>query len=148
MTFVIEIDIAAPPEVVFRSVADFSISPRWYSALRHVARVHGDGGLGTEYAAHRLLPTGVAVNAVTVTTYDEGREVTFTSTSGPTPFTYRYRVAPTATGATLQLEGSISAMGLPLPGPARLLGSVAEQLFSRGMRDNLTDLKEIIEQQG
>lgn len=143
MTFTIEINIAAPPETVFRIVADFAAAPGWYSALRHVVRVRGDGGLNSEYTAHRHLPSGPVVNTVAVTTYVEGREVTFTSVSGPTPFVYRYRVAPASPGTTLHLEGSIEATGLP--GPARLLGTVAEQLFSRGMRDNLKNLKDLTE---
>jgi len=62
----------------------------------------------------------------------------------PTPFSYRYRVRRVPHGTRLELEGSISAAGLP--GPARLLGALAEPLFQRGMRSNLETLKRILEQ--
>jgi uncharacterized protein YndB with AHSA1/START domain len=143
MTFTLTLDIAAPPDAVFGFVADFATTPTWYSAVQRVDHLSGSGGLGTEYAVHRRLPSGAVVNTVSVTSYIEGREVTFTSIAGPTPFSYRYRVHPTRSGTTLELEGSISAAGLP--GPARLLGPVAERLFTRGMRDNLGTLKHILE---
>jgi hypothetical protein len=80
---------------------------------------------------------------VEVTAFEEGREVTFTSLSGPTPFVYRYLVEPEGDGSLLTLEGSISGAGLS--GPAALLGPLAEGVFKRGMRDNLGVLKEILD---
>jgi hypothetical protein len=143
MTFTLDLDIAATPAEVFAFVADFTTTPQWYSAVQRVELVRGNGGVGTEYALHRRLPTGAAVNTVAVTSYLEGQEITLTSVDGPTPFTYRYRVRPGPSGARLQLEGTISATGLS--GPARLLGPVAERLFKRGMRDNLGTLREILQ---
>lgn len=143
MTFTLDLDIAATPEKVFSFVADFATTPQWYSAVQRVERVRGAVGVGTQYAVHRQLPTGAAVNTVEVTSYLAGQEITFTSIDGPTPFTYQYRVQPARHGTRLQLEGTISAAGLP--GPARLLGPVAEQLFKRGMRDNLGTLKEMLQ---
>lgn len=143
MTFKLNLDIAARPEKVFSFIADFANTPTWYSAVQRVERVSGPGGVGTEYAVHRQLPSGAVVNKVAVTSYIEGQEITFTSIEGPTPFTYRYRVHAAPNGATLELEGSISAAGLP--GPARLLNPVAERLFKHGMRDNLGALKEILQ---
>jgi uncharacterized protein YndB with AHSA1/START domain len=143
MTFTLELDIAAAPADVFTFVADFATTPRWYSAVQRVERVGGDGGIGTRYTVHRHLPTGAVTNGVVVTRYEEGREITFTSVDGPTPFTYRYRVHSAPQGTRLQLEGTISTAGLP--GPARLLGPVAEQLFKRGMRDNLSALRGMLE---
>ena len=143
MTFTLDLDIAATPAQVFTFVADFTTTPRWYSAVKRVELMQGAGGVGTEYALHRGLPTGAAVNTVRVTSYIDGQEITLTSVDGPTPFTYRYRVQPGPRGARLQLEGTISAAGLS--GPARFLGPVAEQWFKRGMRDNLGTLKAILE---
>lgn len=91
----------------------------------------------------RQLPGGPARNEVEITTYESGREVTFTSLSGPTPFVYRYLVEPDGHGTLLTLEGTISGAGLS--GPAALLGPLAERVFKRGMRDNLGLLKEILE---
>jgi carbon monoxide dehydrogenase subunit G len=143
MTFQLSLEIAAPPATVFDFVADFTTMPRWYSAVQRVERIGGTDGLGAQYAVHRDLPGGPARNEVETTAYDHGREVTFTSLSGPTPFVYRYLVEPVGDATRLTLEGSISGAGLS--GPAALLGPLAEGLFKRGMRDNLGVLKEILE---
>ncbi|MEU4339136.1 SRPBCC family protein [Micromonospora lupini] len=143
MSFQLTLDIKAPAAQVFDFVADFTTMPRWYSAVRRVERVEGTHGLGTRYQVYRDLPGGPARNDVAITTYAAGDEVTFTSVSGPTPFTYRYLVRPSGGTTTLVLEGTISAAGLT--GPAALLGPFAEKLFSGGMRDNLGTLKQILE---
>ncbi len=143
MTFTLDLDIAAAPAKVFGFVADFTTTPQWYSAVQRVEHLRGVGGVGTEYAVHRRLPTGPAVNTVAVTGYLEGQEIAFTSVDGPTPFTYRYRVQPAPRGARLELEGAISAAGLPWP--TRLLGPLAERIFEHGMRSNLGTLKALLE---
>jgi hypothetical protein len=143
MTFTLNLDLTASPADVFAFIADFTTTPAWYSAVQRVQHLHGTGGIGTEYVVHRQLPTGPAVNNVVVTDYAEGRGITFTSVTGPTPFVYRYRLTPVPHGTRLDLEGDISAAGLP--GPARLLGPVAEGIFQRGMRTNLSTLKTILE---
>jgi uncharacterized protein YndB with AHSA1/START domain len=143
MTFELTVDIAAPAPRVFAFVADFTTMPRWYSAVRRVERVDGAGGVGTRYEVHRDLPGGAALNEVAITSLVDGQEVTFTSLSGPTPFTYRYRVEPRGDATRLVLEGTISGAGLP--GPAGLLGPLAEKLFKRGMRDNIGTLAAILE---
>jgi len=111
--------------------------------VQQVDRIGGTSGLGTRYAVHRQLPGGPARNEVEITAYESGREVTFTSLSGPTPFVYRYLVEPDGHATQLTLEGRISGAGLT--GPAGLLGPLAEGVFKRGMRDNLGVLKEILE---
>lgn len=128
---------------MFDFVADFTTMPRWYSAVQRVERIGSTSGLGTRYEVHRHLPGGAARNEVEITSYESGREVTFTSLSGPTPFVYRYLVEPDSNATQLSLEGTIS--GAWLTGPAALLGPLAEGLFKRGMRDNLGVLKEILE---
>jgi carbon monoxide dehydrogenase subunit G len=143
MSFKLSLDVAARPDEVFDFVADFTTMPQWYSAVKQVDRVSGDGGVGTRYKVHRRLHGGPALNVVEITTLDNGRRVTFTSKSGPTPFVYDYRVMPTGATTRLTLEGSISGGGLS--GPAALLGPVAESLFKRGMSDNLDELKGILE---
>jgi uncharacterized protein YndB with AHSA1/START domain len=143
VTFQLGLEIAAPVETVFRFVADFTTMPKWYSAVQRVERVEGIGGLGTRYRVYRDLPGGPALNDVTITSYSEGDEVTFTSLNGPTPFTYRYVVRPARDATRLTLEGTISGSGLT--GPAALLGPLAEGLVKRGMRDNLGTLKTLLE---
>lgn len=143
MTFQLSVDIAASPAGVFDFVSDFTTMPRWYSAVQQVDRIGGTSGVGTRYEVHRQLPGGPVRNLAEITTYESGREVTFTSVSGPTPFVYRYLVEPHGEATRLTLEGSISPAGLT--GPAALLGPMAEGLFKRGMRTNLGVLKAILE---
>lgn len=143
MTFQLRLDIAASPATVFAFVSDFTTTPEWYSAVHRVDCIGGTGGLGTRYEVHRQLPGGSAHNEVEITGYESGREVTFSSISGPTPFAYRYIVEPRDAATRLTLEGTIGAAGLT--GPAALLGPVAERFFKRGMRANLDVLARILE---
>jgi hypothetical protein len=84
----------------------------------------------------RSLPGAPAHNDVEVTSYQLDKEVTFASTSGPTPFRYHYRVEPITDGTRLTLDGEISGEGLP--GPAARLGSLASRLFQQGMKRTCT----------
>jgi hypothetical protein len=143
MTFRLNLDVAASPASVFDFVADFTTVPQWYSAVERVEPIHGTGSLGTLYRVYRNLPGGPVQNDVSVTSFSEGHEVTFTSVSGPTPFVYRYIVEPAREVTRLTLEGTISLAGLR--GPAARLGPVAEHLFRRGMRDNMRSLGAILE---
>lgn len=143
MTFHLTSLIAAPPDTVFDFVSDLRTMPRWYSAVESVHLLDGATPPTARYRVRRRLPTGDVENEVRTSTYVPGTEVAFTSISGPTPFTYRYQVTPTSTGAELRLDGSISGAGLPVP--ARLLGPLVEQLFKRGMQENLQKLISIIE---
>jgi uncharacterized membrane protein len=143
MTIHLTTAIAAPQNVVFDFVSDLSTMPQWYSAVESVHLIEGSSRYNARYTVHRRLPTGRARNEVRVTSYISDTEVTFSSVSGPTPFIYCYRMSPTPSGTLLQLEGSITAAGLP--GPSTLLGPVAEKIFGRGMRENLLKLKTIIE---
>lgn len=143
MTFELELDIAANPQRVFDFVADFATVPQWYSAVRRVDRLEGPHALGARYLVYRDLPGGQAENEVEITSFVRGNEVTFASQRGPTPFVYRYEVQPRGTGTRLVLEGSISGEGLR--GPVALFTPLAEGLFKRGMRDNLGELRRILE---
>ncbi|MER8579746.1 hypothetical protein NKG95_13585 [Mesorhizobium sp. M1423] len=78
-----------------------------------------------------------------VTEFDVDALLTLSSLSGPTPFTYRSRLAPTGHKTHLHLEGSITGKGLP--GPMALLAPLASSFFERGMRTNLESLKRIVE---
>ncbi|MER7608963.1 SRPBCC family protein [Nocardioides sp. NPDC127503] len=143
MTFHLTTTIAAPPQTVFDFVSDLRTMPRWYSAVESVHLLEGATPLTAIYRVRRRLPTGNAENEVQTSAYVPSTEVAFTSITGPTPFTYRYRVSPISGRTQLQLDGSITTAGLP--GPAGLLGPFAEQLFKRGMQDNLQQLASIIE---
>lgn len=138
MGFQISLDIDRTPSDVFAFVADFRNMPRWYEAVEQVT---SDGG--SRFHMVRSLAGGRAYNEVEVTSYQVDEEVTFASVSGPTPFTYHYRVEPAAHGTRLTLDGEISGAGLP--GPAGHLGALAGKFFQQGMKKNLQVLKRVLE---
>ncbi|GAA4608563.1 hypothetical protein GCM10023195_33670 [Actinoallomurus liliacearum] len=141
MSFQISLDINRPSDTVFAFIADFRTMPRWYEAVTQVtALTPAFSGNGARFRTVRSLPGGPAHNEVEVTTHIPGEQVTFASTSGPTPFRYHYRVEPTAAGTRLTLEAQISGTGLPHP-----LSGIAEHLFKQGMKKNLHTLRRILE---
>ncbi|WP_326948612.1 SRPBCC family protein [Amycolatopsis sp. NBC_00348] len=142
MSFEITQDIDRPPARVFAFVADVTTMPRWYEAVVRVEPADPVGP-GARFRMVRSLPAGPAHNDVEVVTWVPDEEITFVSVAGPTPFRYRYRFAPTATGTRLTLEGRISAEGLT--GPAGRLGGLAERFFKQGMKTNLRALARLLE---
>ena len=142
--FKIDIEVNAPQEVVFGYIADGSRAPDWYEAVQSVTKTtEGPTNRGTRYEFTRLLPQGTVVNEVEVSEFREPTVITFVSVSGPTPFTYRYRVDASAEGSKVTLEGSITGEGLR--GPATLLAPLAARFFKRGMAKNLNALKTRLE---
>src|SRR5262245_33832681 len=122
--------------------------PRWYEAVDDVTpATTSTTGVGSRYDVGRTLPGGRVHNHVEITEHEPDRLVTFESRGGPTPFRYRYSLepitTPTGAGTRLHLEGRIDGTGLP--GPLGRLGPVASQLFERGRRDNLAQLKRLVE---
>jgi uncharacterized protein YndB with AHSA1/START domain len=143
-TFHLAIDIRRPPADVFAFIAELQNMPQWYEAVRQVTKTTaGPAAAGSRYRIVRSLPSGPAYNDVEVTEYVLNRSVTLESRAGPTPFRYRYGVEPTREGTTLTLDANISSAGLP--GPAAHLGGIATQLFKHGMKQNLSELKRIVQ---
>jgi uncharacterized protein YndB with AHSA1/START domain len=142
--FHLAIGIRRPPADVFAFIAEPQNMPRWYEAVQEVTKTTANPtGAGSRYEIVRSLPSGPAFNDVEVVEYTLNHQVTIESREGPTPFRYRYRVEPSQEGTTLTLDGSISSAGLP--GPAAHLGQLATQLFKHGMKQNLHQLKQILE---
>ena len=143
--FVIETAVDRTPEVVFSRLARVEDTPQWYSAVQRVEHVAGTpSGLGSRYRFTRQLPSGPAINEVEITEYDLPMIFTLRSRSGPTPFTYRYLLAPNGQGGTrLRLEGEISGEGLG--GALSLLAPLASTFFERGMRTNIETFKRLVE---
>jgi uncharacterized protein YndB with AHSA1/START domain len=143
-TFHITIHISRPPAEVFAFVADPHNMPAWYEAVDHVTKTtNGPNGPGAQYHVTRTLPGGQAHNDIELTEHQPNRRVTLESLNGPTPFRYSYALEPAGPRTRLTLEGRISSAGLP--GPMGQLDGVATQLFKRGMRQNLNQLKRIVE---
>ena len=142
--FQLAIDIRRPPADVFAFIAEPQNMPLWYEAVQQVTKTTANPiGIGSRYDIVRSLPNGPAHNDIEVVKYTLDHQVTIESRSGPTPFRYRYRVEPSQEGTTLTLDGSITSAGLP--GPAAHLGQLATQLFKHGMKQNLHQLKQILE---
>lgn len=142
--FKIEIEIDRPPEVVFDYLAQVENTPKWYSAVEKADKLtSAPVSAGTCYRFLRQLPTGPAINDVEVTEFVPNSVFTLASRSGPTPFTYRYRVSSQSKNTYLRLEGEICSEGLG--GGFALVAPFAERLFERGMRANLAKLKQLLE---
>ena len=142
--FRIEMTIDRPPAAVFAVLADAAAMPRWYEAVEAVVPTGpGPAQPGSRFEITRVLPGGRVHNDVELTELIPPRRVTLESRRGPTPFRYRYDLAPTTTGTRLTLAGEISAVGLP--GPTAVLDPLATQLFKRGMTRNLSVLKQLVE---
>lgn len=142
--FTIEINIDRPPHVVFGYLAQVENAPKWYSAVEKADKLTSSPvSAGTRYRFLRRLPTGPAINDVEVIEFVPNSILTLASRSGPTPFTYRYRLSPLDKKTHLRLDGNISSEGLGRG--FALLAPLAQRLFKRGMRANLTTLKRLLE---
>jgi len=143
-SFVLILDIARSVQDVYSFLADSENTPLWYEAVQAVRKLTpGPVRRGTVYAIVRRLPQGEVENEVEVSELEVNERVTLRSLSGPTPFTYRYRLEPAGAGTRLVLEGEISGEGLA--GPAALLAPLAGAFFERGMAVNLRALKSHLE---
>jgi uncharacterized protein YndB with AHSA1/START domain len=143
-TFRLTVDIRRPPADVFAFVAEPRNMPLWYEAVDGVTQtMEGPNGIGARYDVIRSLPSGHAHNDVEVTEHRPNSLFTLESRAGPTPFRYRYELLPSGSGTLLTLDGRISPAGLP--GPVARVDPLATQLFKRGMKQNLNELKRTIE---
>ncbi|HEX7040371.1 MAG TPA: SRPBCC family protein [Trueperaceae bacterium] len=143
-TFVLSLDIGRRVQDVFSFLADSENTPVWYEAVQAVRKLTpGPVRAGTRYEMVRHLPQGRVENEVEVSELETNERVTLRSLSGPTPFTYRYLLAPAGGGTRLTLEGEITGEGLT--GPAALLAPLAGPFFKRGMAANLETLKRHLE---
>ncbi len=142
--FVLNLDIARSVQDVFSFLADSENTPVWYVAVQSVRKLTpGPVSPGTVYEIVRHLPQGRVENEVEVSELETNARVTLRSLSGPTPFTYRYRLQPAGAGTRLTLEAEISGEGLV--GPAALIAPLAGAFFKRGMAVNLQALKRHLE---
>ena len=128
------IRIAKPAADVFALISDPLRFPLWNSA---VTAVDGDGG---RYVMQRSLPTGAAANGLEVIERQAPTRFAIRTTSGPTPFVYRYSLTGDAGGTVVALDASVE-----LDGPFAVLGPVGGRLVKRGIDANLAALRDALE---
>lgn len=141
MRFETLVRIARPIEEVFAYVSDPGNFPAWNSAVETVRRTTGARAVGSTYAMKRRLPSGSAANELEIVAFEQPREFAIRTTSGPTPFVYRYRFSPEDGETVVQLDAEVE-----LGGTAALVGPLARRFVKRGVDENFATLKRILEE--
>ena len=88
----------------------------------------------------RDLPTGRALNELEVVACERPTEFAIRTTSGPTPFLYRYRFSANDGATVVRLEAAVELEGI-----AERLPALARRLVRRGVDDNFAALKRTLE---
>jgi uncharacterized protein YndB with AHSA1/START domain len=133
--------IARPRDTVFAYVADPRHLPEWNSAVESVVPLNdATPATGGRYVIQRQLPTGAATNELEIVTLRPPKELAIRTTSGPTPFIYRYELATTGAGTLVRLYADVR-----VGGAAPLLGPLAAQAIRRGVNANFATLRDILE---
>jgi carbon monoxide dehydrogenase subunit G len=141
ISFETSVRIGRPIEEVFGFVSDPTRFPLWNSAVQAVHRTSGETGEpGSTYMMERELPTGRVENRLEVFAREYPSEFGIRTTSGPTPFTYRYRFAPDGSDTVVHLDATVN-----LPGVAAALGPLAARRVRRGVDANFASLKRTLE---
>ena len=91
MNFTTSVRIEKPVAEVFDYVSDPTTFQQWNSAVQEVRQTSGGAeGVGATYLMERELPDGRAENALEVVEVNRPTLFVIRTTSGPTPFHYRY----------------------------------------------------------
>jgi uncharacterized protein YndB with AHSA1/START domain len=141
IAFETEVRVERPIREVFAYVSDPLELPHWNSAVREVRRsTTGGNDVGSRFVMERQLPGGLAVDELEIVGLEPPTDFTIRVTSGPTPFTYRYRFSAEGAGTMVRLEAEVE-----LPRPARLVPQLAGRAVRRGVDDNFAVLRAILE---
>jgi carbon monoxide dehydrogenase subunit G len=141
MNFTTSVHVDRPAAEVFDYVSDPTTFPRWNSAVQEVRQTSdGADGIGATYLMERELPGGRAENELEVVEVNRPTLFVIRTTSGPTPFHYRYVLEDDGDGTLLQLAAEVELGGL-----AGALGPLASRAVKRGVDSNFADLKRILE---
>jgi uncharacterized protein YndB with AHSA1/START domain len=132
--------IERPIEGVFDYVSDPEKFPAWNSAVQAVRRTSGEGEAGSTYLMERELPAGRAENELEVMARARPTEFDIRTTTGPTPFVYRYRFVSEDGVTEVRLAAEVE-----LSGVAGALGPLAGRVVKRGVDANFGTLKGILE---
>jgi len=141
IAFETEVRIDRPLDEVFAYVSDPLNLPRWNSAVQAVRKISaGQNGVASMYSMERALPTGRAVNALEVVASEPPRKFAIRTTTGPTPFLYRYGLSVEHGETVMKLDAEVE-----LPGAAAFLPQLAQRQVKKGVNDNFATLKQILE---
>ncbi|MGA8926044.1 MAG: SRPBCC family protein [Solirubrobacterales bacterium] len=141
MKFETSVLIRQPVGDVFDYVSEPINFSRWNSAVRSVRELSAaTDGVGATYLMERELPSGRAENELQVLERDRPNGFTIRTTSGPTPFFYRYRFRDEGDATLLELSAEVELGGL-----AGALGPLASRAVKQGVDSNFADLKRILE---
>jgi carbon monoxide dehydrogenase subunit G len=141
VNFETSVRIERPVADVFDYVSDPRNFPSWNSAVQSVTEVGpGREGVGSAYLMERELPGGRAENELEIAESDRPAGFTVRTTSGPTPFTYRYRFSDEGGRTLIELNADVELSGI-----AGALGPLASRLVKRGVDSNFAELKRILE---
>ena len=141
MNFETRVRIERPTAEVFDYVSDPTSFPRWNSAVQSVRQTSaGADGVGATYDMERDLPGGRAENALEVVEVNRPSLFVIRTTTGPTPFTYRYVFTDEGASTVVELAAEVELGGL-----AGALGPLASRVVKRGVDSNFGDLKRILE---
>ncbi len=133
--------IGRPIEHVFAFVSDPIQLPQWNSAVQAVRGTSGETDEpGSTYSMERELPTGRVENQLEVFARERPSEFGIRTTSGPTPFIYRYLFAADGPDTVVHLEAKVE-----LPGVAAMLGPLAARGVKQGVDANFAALKRTLE---
>jgi uncharacterized protein YndB with AHSA1/START domain len=139
--FETSVGIGRPIEDVFAFVSDPLQFPRWNSAVRTTRRTSGRSNEGgATFSMERELPTGRVQNELQVIARTQPTEFAIRTTSGPTPFVYRYGFRVERGATIVHLYASVE-----LGGPARLVPPLAARAVKRGVDANFAALKRTLE---
>jgi uncharacterized protein YndB with AHSA1/START domain len=143
MEFETSVRIERAVDEVFDYVSDPRNFPRWNSAVQAVGMTSGEGEPGSTYAMERDLPGGPAQNDLEIVDRERPTAFTIRTTSGPTPFVYRYSFDSDGAVTSLHLAAEVELTGI-----AGALGPLGARVVKRGVDSNFADLKRILEGAG
>ncbi|MHA1907658.1 MAG: SRPBCC family protein [Candidatus Thorarchaeota archaeon] len=134
--------IHRPIADVFDYVSDTENESHWNSAVVSVERLDDcDDELNCRYKIQRVIGKKKVENLYRVTEYQKNKLLTFKTTTGPTPFTYRYSFEQIGKSTRMFLEGNIKDEGLPFEARSFF----ASHMIKLGVTNNFQKLKSILE---
>jgi hypothetical protein len=95
---------------------------------------------GSTYSMERELPTGRVENRLEVFAREHPATFGIRTTSGPTPFSYRYRFTSDGSDTVVHLDATVK-----LPRLAATLGPLAARAVKRGVDANFAALTRTLE---